>query len=41
MTKHIANILTFCRILGSVLLLLLPVFSVAFISCIFSAVLVI
>ena len=30
MTKHIANILTSCRILGSVLLLFFPVFSVAF-----------
>ena len=30
MTKHIANILTGCRILGSVLLLLFPAFSVAF-----------
>lgn len=28
--KHIANILTSCRILGSVLLLLFPVFSLAF-----------
>lgn len=30
MTKHIANILTFCRILGSILLLLFPVFSLPF-----------
>jgi len=30
MAKHIANILTGCRILGSVLLLLFPAFSVAF-----------
>ena len=30
MTKYIANILTSCRILGSVLLLLFPAFSVAF-----------
>ena len=30
MTKHIANILTGCRILGSVLLLFFPAFSVAF-----------
>lgn len=30
MMKHIANILTSCRILGSVLLLLFPVFSLAF-----------
>ena len=30
MTKHIANILTGCRILGSVLLPLFPAFSVAF-----------
>ena len=30
MTKHIANILTGCRILGSLLLLLFPAFSVAF-----------
>ena len=32
MTKHIANILTGCRILGSVLLLFFPVFSTAFYS---------
>lgn len=30
MTRHIANILTGCRILGSILLLFLPTFSVAF-----------
>ena len=30
MTKHIANILTGCRIFGSILLLFLPAFSVAF-----------
>jgi len=30
MTKHIANILTGCRILGSILLLFLPVFSLDF-----------
>lgn len=30
MTKHIANILTSCRILGSFFLLFFPVFSVAF-----------
>lgn len=30
MTKHIANILTSCRILGSILLLFFPVFSLAF-----------
>ena len=30
MTKHIANILTGCRILGSILLLFFPVFSAAF-----------
>ena len=30
MTKHIANILTSCRILGSILLLFLPTFSVGF-----------
>ena len=30
MTKHIANILTACRILGSILLLFFPAFSVAF-----------
>ena len=30
MAKHIANILTCCRILGSILLLFFPVFSVAF-----------
>jgi len=30
MTKHIANILTGCRILDSILLLFFPVFSVAF-----------
>ena len=30
MTKHIANILTGCRILGSILLLFLPAFSVGF-----------
>ena len=30
MAKHIANILTGCRILGSILLLFLPAFSVAF-----------
>ena len=30
MAKHIANILTFCRILGGILLLLIPVFSWAF-----------
>ena len=30
MTKHIANILTSCRILGSVLLLFFPVFDLAF-----------
>ena len=30
MTKHIANILTGCRILGSILLLFFPAFSVAF-----------
>ena len=30
MTKHIANILTSCRILGSILLLFCPAFSVAF-----------
>ena len=30
MTKHIANILTSCRILGSVLLLFFPVFSLPF-----------
>jgi len=30
MTKHIANILTGCRIFGSVLLLFFPVFSAAF-----------
>ena len=30
MAKHIANILTFCRIFGSILLLFFPAFSVAF-----------
>ena len=30
MTKHIANLLTGCRILGSILLLFFPAFSVAF-----------
>ena len=30
MTKHIANILTSCRILGSILLLFFPTFSVVF-----------
>ena len=30
MTKHIANILTGCRILGSILLLFFPVFSLGF-----------
>ena len=30
MTKHLANILTFCRILGSILLLFFPVFSMPF-----------
>ena len=30
MTKHIANTITFCRILGSILLLFFPAFSVAF-----------
>ena len=30
MAKHIANILTGCRILGSVLLLFFPAFSLAF-----------
>ena len=30
MTKHLANILTGCRILSSILLLFVPVFSVAF-----------
>ena len=30
MTRHIANILTACRILGSILLLFFPAFSVAF-----------
>ena len=30
MAKHLANILTGCRILGSILLLLFPAFSVAF-----------
>ena len=30
MTRHIANILTSCRILGSILLLFFPVFSSAF-----------
>ena len=30
MTKHIANILTSCRILGSILLLFFPVFSLEF-----------
>ena len=30
MTKHIANILTTCRIFGSILLLFFPVFSLAF-----------
>lgn len=30
MAKHLANILTGCRILGSILLLVFPVFSVAF-----------
>ena len=30
MTRHIANILTSCRILGSILLLFFPVFSLAF-----------
>ena len=30
MTKHIANILTGCRILGSILLLFFPAFSLAF-----------
>ena len=30
MTKHIANILTCCRIFGSILLLFFPVFSIAF-----------
>lgn len=30
MAKHIANILTFCRIFGSILLLFVPVFSGAF-----------
>ena len=32
MAKHIANILTGCRILGSILLLFFPAFSVAFYS---------
>ena len=32
MTKHIANILTACRILGSILLLFFPAFSAAFYS---------
>ena len=30
MTKHIANILTACRIIGSILLLFFPAFSIAF-----------
>ena len=30
MTKHIANIITLCRILGSILLLLFPAFSAGF-----------
>ena len=30
MKKYIANVLTACRILGSILLLFFPVFSVAF-----------
>ena len=30
MTKHIANIITSCRILGSILLLFFPVFSLEF-----------
>ena len=30
MTKHIANILTSCRIFGSILLLFFPIFSLAF-----------
>ena len=30
MTKSIANIITFCRIIGSILLLLFPTFSVGF-----------
>ena len=30
MAKHIANVLTACRILGSILLLFVPVFSLAF-----------
>lgn len=30
MTKHIANILTGCRISGSILLLFFPVFSIGF-----------
>ena len=30
MAKHLANILTGCRILGSILLLFFPAFSVAF-----------
>jgi len=30
MKKHIANILTFCRVFGSILLLFFPVFSMAF-----------
>ena len=30
MTKHVANIITCCRILGSILLLFFPAFSVAF-----------
>lgn len=30
MTKHIANIITACRIIGSILLLFFPAFSVAF-----------
>ena len=32
MAKHIANILTGCRILGSILLLFFPVFDLAFFS---------
>lgn len=30
MTKHIANIITFCRIVGSIFLLFFPVFSLGF-----------
>ena len=41
MIKHIANIVTGCRILGSVLLLFFPAFSVEFILYISSVVLVI